>query len=159
MQEDTSLKWEDCVQSKVTHSLPSLFSYNLSLNKMKSILISLWILVILLLEQGTEAALTSEQKKALLDGATKADKSIHHIPVQQLENRIQKGQWLIFFGAHWCKITQRLVFIYRICIYFERNHRPTPLIQTDAQVARGPRKSEIRPKISINSVDKSRMWG
>jgi hypothetical protein len=26
-------------------------------------------------------------------------------------------------------------------------------------VARGPRKSEIRPKISINSVDKSRMWG
>lgn len=53
------------------------------------------------------AGLTPAQKQAIYDAAIEADASIDHIAPSEIRSKAHQGTWLLFFGAKWCRITQK----------------------------------------------------
>ena len=53
------------------------------------------------------AGLSPAQKQAIHDAAVEADASIDHISPLEIKSRAHQGTWLLFFGAKWCRITQK----------------------------------------------------
>ncbi|KAI9341821.1 hypothetical protein DFJ73DRAFT_609538, partial [Zopfochytrium polystomum] len=51
--------------------------------------------------------MTPEEKEALRSAADEADKSIRHLAHADVPTTIAKGVHILFFGAVWCKYTQR----------------------------------------------------
>jgi thioredoxin-like negative regulator of GroEL len=50
---------------------------------------------------------TEHEKAERLRLATEADSHIKFIELDVLDSSIQKGTWIIFYGAKWCKFTQK----------------------------------------------------
>ncbi|KAI9342014.1 hypothetical protein BDR26DRAFT_859937 [Obelidium mucronatum] len=53
------------------------------------------------------AKLTEQEKKILREAADEADKHIRQVTAAQLPEFIESGYHLIFYGAVWCRLTQR----------------------------------------------------
>ncbi|KAJ3078562.1 hypothetical protein HK100_010674 [Physocladia obscura] len=69
--------------------------------------ISIRLLAVILFAVTTAAKLTAEEKKILREAADEADKHIRQITPVDFASFVQSGYYLIFFGAVWCKVTQR----------------------------------------------------
>ncbi|KAJ3392869.1 Thioredoxin domain-containing protein 5 [Entophlyctis sp. JEL0112] len=70
-------------------------------------LLLLLALLLTLCAAAANAKLTDEEKRILRESADEADKHIRQVSPADFDAAIAKGYHLIFFGAVWCRVTQR----------------------------------------------------
>ncbi|KAJ3204719.1 Thioredoxin domain-containing protein 5, partial [Entophlyctis luteolus] len=86
--------------------LGAIGSVNLEQTKMPRLLLLL-ALLLTLCAAAANAKLTDEEKRILRESADEADKHIRQVSPADFDAAIAKGYHLIFFGAVWCRVTQR----------------------------------------------------
>ncbi|KAJ3321516.1 Thioredoxin domain-containing protein 5 [Blyttiomyces sp. JEL0837] len=70
-------------------------------------LITLCTIIFVLSTTLVSAKLTPEEKRILRENADAADRSIRHVDHADVESFVANGVHLLFFGAVWCRFTQR----------------------------------------------------